>query len=103
MDQTGDEPDNAYSGASLRAVLRALRTGSDPALRDLADDLLAGRLHLRDVATSNAVLPSLRAAIESYGQWRKQLSSSEYAELVERSRIPLDPSDTETDAGDRDA
>lgn len=72
--------------ALLRATLESLRAGEDPVLRDLADDILAGRMLLSDVATTTSVLPALQTALHGYAQWREALSDEEFANLTDQAR-----------------
>jgi hypothetical protein len=73
-----DEP----TARALRTAVERLRECPDPVLRDLADDLLSGRLSLRDVSTSATVRPVLEDGLQRYAQWRASISDEEYARLV---------------------
>jgi len=79
---TGDQTD----ARRLHASLQRLRRSPDPVLRDLADDLLAGRLSLRDVTTNNQALPLLQRGLDRYTEWRKSVSDQEFAQLVDRAQ-----------------
>lgn len=86
----------------LRDTLRTLRDSTTPELRDLLDDVLAGRRSLREVARSpewdSAVAPAAQQATEQWSalppeqrealvqQGAEQLEAARLAEYRERER-----------------
>jgi len=89
MERSDDElpsVDDPATARVLRASLEKLRTGRDPVLRDLAEDILAGRLSLRDVTTSNAALPALRRALGRYTEWQASLSKEEFSKVIDQTQ-----------------
>ncbi|MEV0269590.1 hypothetical protein AB0H43_12475 [Hamadaea sp. NPDC050747] len=73
----------------LRVALERLQAGSDPVLRDLAKDILAGRMHPRDIAHSSAAAAALQKPIEQYKRWRASISDDDFALLTERAAAQL--------------
>lgn len=80
LDVAGGDP--ALS-RHLRNSLTLLRDRSDdPEFRRLADDVLAGRRGLRDVATSPVFAQALNPQVERFARWYEQLSEAERAALA---------------------
>ena len=93
---TDDEPLNRdlEQMAGNPRVARAMRDGlqrlsegaGGPAMAELARDLLAGRITLREVGHSAAYADQFREAIATYEQWRRELSPEEREELEKKAR-----------------
>lgn len=82
LDVAGGDP--ALS-RHLRNSLALLRERSDdPEFRRLADDVLAGRRGLRDVATSPVFAEALNPQVERFAERYEQLSEEERAALAEQ-------------------
>ncbi|NMO55201.1 hypothetical protein HH310_28955 [Actinoplanes sp. TBRC 11911] len=69
---------------AISAGLRQLtKGGAGPELAEMARDLLAGRISLRDVGRSSAYGPQLVEAFSKFRQWQIDLSPEE-RERIER-------------------
>lgn len=55
-------------------------------MAELARDLLAGRITLREVGRSSAYAEHFREAIATYEQWRRELPLEEREELEKQAR-----------------
>jgi hypothetical protein len=69
--------------------LEGLAEGRDPVLRDLAADVLAGRLSLAEVVATSEALPRLQQAIDQYAAWRGPLSDAEFGRLIMETQATL--------------
>ncbi|GAA4602390.1 hypothetical protein BJY16_004232 [Actinoplanes octamycinicus] len=84
MDHRGEDPIDreleamAGSAALAREVKDALgrmRGGAaGPELAEMAEDLLAGRVRLRDLATTSVYAGPLMTGVERYRQWEAELT-----------------------------
>ncbi|MBB5870770.1 hypothetical protein F4553_004149 [Allocatelliglobosispora scoriae] len=75
----------------LRHSLSLLRERSDNEdFRRLADDILAGRAHLRDVFSSPAFAAGLNPFVERFAERYEQLSDAERAEMAASGRAELE-------------
>lgn len=87
LDVAGGDP--ALS-RHLRNSLTLLRDRSDdPEFRRLADDVLAGRRGLREVATSPVFAQALNPQVERFAQRYEQLSDAERAALAAQGEEQL--------------
>jgi hypothetical protein len=69
---------------AIRAGLRRLSNGgAGPELAEMAEDLLAGRISLREVGASSVYGPQLTEAFSAFRQWQNGLSAEE-RERIER-------------------
>ncbi|WP_045747640.1 hypothetical protein [Actinoplanes rectilineatus] len=73
--------------AEIRRNLESLRSGvAGPALAEMARDILAGRITLRDVAQTLAYSEPLLEALAEFRKFESQLSADERAEMVEQAK-----------------
>lgn len=61
----------------LESSLVRLRATGHPLLRSMADDLLAGRVSMRDLARNPDIAPPIQAAARRYLHWRNSMSEAE--------------------------
>ena len=97
MSESGNEPllDLAHGDAALsrqlRDSLRLLRERSgDPGFRRLVDDVLAGRVSLRDVHHTAAFAAGIDDGVRQFARGWERLSNDERAELAEEGRLALE-------------
>lgn len=85
--------------AVRRKLLQKLSTNSkNPALAEMARELLAGRLTPRQVMTSSSYAPALEPGVVQFKQWYGSLSDKQRAEQEELGRAALDRLANEPDA-----
>jgi hypothetical protein len=61
----------------LHSSLKPLKASGHPLLRNVAEDLLAGRVSIRELTRNPELAAPLQAANERYLKWRKGLSEKE--------------------------
>lgn len=61
----------------LESSLVRLRATGHPLLRSMADDLLAGRVSMRDLARNPDIAAPIQAAARRYLRWRNSMSAEE--------------------------
>lgn len=74
---------------ALRLALERLRDCGDPMLRDLATDLLSGRISLRDVQSNTAIRPAFEDGLQRYAHWRASVSDTDFARLLDEAERHL--------------
>lgn len=86
-DIAGGDPQRAEL---LRRSLERLQNGAaGPALQEMARDVLAGRIGLRDATGYAYYQEALTAEATRYQQWRDQAGEAEVADAVRRARQTL--------------
>lgn len=61
----------------LESSLVRLRATGHPLLRSMADDLLAGRVSMRELARNPDIAAPIQAAARRYLNWRNRMSAAE--------------------------
>ena len=61
----------------LESSLVRLRATGHPLLRSMADDLLAGRVSMRELARNPNIAAPIQAAARRYLNWRNRMSAAE--------------------------
>ena len=61
----------------LESSLVRLRATGHPLLRSMADDLLAGRVSMRELARNPNIAAPIQAAARRYLHWRNSMSADE--------------------------
>lgn len=74
--------DDKVNARLLFDSLQQLRKGNNPALKDLAEDVLAGRLNPRRIPESSAAIVELQRGLDKYQQWRASVSEEEFERLT---------------------
>jgi hypothetical protein len=77
--------------AVRRKLLQKLSiNGKNPALAEMARELLAGRISPREVMTSSSYASALEPGVAQFQQWYGRLSDEQRAEQEECGRAALD-------------
>ena len=99
LEMTGDP-------ARARRLRRSLETladrGGDPAMREMAREVLAGRLSLRDAANIPAYGEAMRQGVQDGLRAYAAMSESERREAEEEGRRQLDADQREVDEETRE-
>jgi hypothetical protein len=76
---------------AVRAALERLRDGEGGnEMREVAKDVLDGRISLREMATSDVYGDALRERLRKLAEWREEVGEEEYQRQVEKTRSQLD-------------
>jgi hypothetical protein len=74
----------------LREALQHLRRDNQPELRELAEEVLAGRTRVRAAMLSDTYAGALAERREAFVDWYKQLSPAELQQQRDEARAQLD-------------
>jgi hypothetical protein len=88
-DHTPVDEDAMLALAHQRALRRLADQSPDPVLREMAREVLAGRLTPREVATSSLYAEALINATQKFTTWRESASEEEFEQAAEHGRTTL--------------
>ncbi|GAA1381101.1 hypothetical protein [Catellatospora chokoriensis] len=85
-ERTGLDPDveKQVDQRLLRTALEQMRRGRDQMMREVADDLLEGRVALADIGNSAEVAQALRVSVRRYKDWRENIAEEDFQALMTR-------------------
>jgi hypothetical protein len=81
-DRTPMDEDAMLALAHRRALRRLSEKSPDPVLREMADEVLAGRLTPREAATSTLYAEALTSATGKFTAWRESASEQDWEQSV---------------------
>lgn len=85
-DHTGLDPDvdKQVDQRLLRTALEQMRRGRDQMMREVAGDLLEGRVALSDIGNSPEVAQALRVSVRRFKNWRENIPEEDFRTLMAR-------------------
>src|SRR5690606_31018725 len=91
--------DRALASALRPALQRLADGGGGPGLQALADDILNGRITLRDLSRSTELWANVQPALNSFLKWKSDIGDVEFDRQGELARRALYGDDDPTGAG----